>query len=585
MKKSKSIWLLVAMLITAACPALAQTFPGLGCYVGNPGSTAFENAMASFSTAMGQTPKTIDVFTDYTLPILSWPSNANSAASLLSKSASAQTLIPVVSVGLADFPTASPSGTYSESAAVGEMNAVAAGTYDSVFTGVINAYKSHGYSMIYLRIGWEMDGGYEPWYATKDTTTEAAYNAAFQHVANLAHNLIPGFPITGITVKTVWCPADVNWVATSMLASGSAPGVYPGDAYVDVMSIDSYSPCYPEDMTNWTTVPPTQNAYTGTTAAADWAAVAGNRNHFYDYPNATFWTQQSLGGWGMKSAIALAVAHNKPFAISECGAGNKVTSTGPLDDGNFPTYLANSLTSAITQGLHIEFANVWDINVGDGHWKFSDGSKPNELASWQAFVLTMAAATSPLPLGKTDLDIGGPTLPGSGLASAGVYTVKGSGSDIFNTSDQFNFVEQSLTGNQTIIARVTGLSNTNSSAKAGVMCRMTNDANSAFVMESTTPTGYVEMVFRSSAGASAGYTGISTGITPSATTPIWLKLVRSGSGQYNGYYATTVGTPTSTQWIALGSLYLTPSTYQAGLAVTSHTNTALATATFDNVSP
>jgi len=157
--------------------------------------------------------------------------------------------------------------------------------------------------------------------------------------------------------------------------------------------------------------------------------------------------------------------------------------------------------------------------------------------------------------------------------------------DIFGTSDQFNFVSQPLSGNQTLIARVTGLTNTNGSAKAGVMCRMTSDANSAFVMEATTPTGYVEMVFRSSAGGSAGYTGVSTGVTPSPTTPIWLKLVRSGSGSYNGYYATTVGTPAAADWHSVGSLYLTPSNYLAGLAVTSHTNNALATGTFDNVSP
>ena len=72
---------------------------------------------------------------------------------------------------------------------------------------------------------------------------------------------------------------------------------------------------------------------------------------------------------------------------------------------------------------------------------------------------------------------------------------------------------------------------------------------------------------------------------PSTATPIWLKLSRTGSGAYYGYYATTVGTPGASDWHGVGSIYLTPSSYLAGLAVTSHTNSALATGTFDNVTP
>ena len=60
-----------------------------------------------------------------------------------------------------------------------------------------------------------------------------------------------------------------------------------------------------------------------------------------------------------------------------------------------------------------------------------------------------------LPAPKTDADIGSPTLAGSAAYSSGVYTVQGSGADIYGTSDQFNFVSQPLTGNQTLIARVT----------------------------------------------------------------------------------------------------------------------------------
>jgi len=192
-----------------------------------------------------------------------------------------------------------------------------------------------------------------------------------------------------------------------------------------------------------------------------------------------------------------------------------------------------------------------------------------------------------LPPPKVDADIGSPALAGSATYGGGTYTVLGAGSDIYNTSDQFNFVSQSLTGDQTLIGRVTGLTYTNTSAKAGVMVRASTAADSAFVMECVAPNGAVSMVFRLSTGASASYTSVATGITPSSTTPIWVKLVKAGSS-FTGYYATTVATPTSTDWHALGNVYsgtLLGSPYVGGLAVTSHNTTTLATGTFDNVSP
>ena len=68
--------------------------------------------------------------------------------------------------------------------------------------------------------------------------------AAYQHVANLAHNLVSCYPVTGITVKTVWCPADINWVANAVTTT------YPGDTYVDIGGPDCYSNIYPDDLQN-----------------------------------------------------------------------------------------------------------------------------------------------------------------------------------------------------------------------------------------------------------------------------------------------------------------------------------------------
>src|SRR5947207_2546015 len=79
-----------------------------------------------------------------------------------------------------------------------------------------------------------------------------------------------------------------------------------------------------------------------------------------------------------------------------------------------------------------------------------------------------------------------------------------------------------------------------------------------------------------STGAIAGSVQVS-GITA----PAWVKLVRTGNS-FTAFYATTAGTPTAADWIALGSAQIIAmnSTAQVGLAATSHLNGTLSTSTF-----
>ncbi len=58
-----------------------------------------------------------------------------------------------------------------------------------------------------------------------------------------------------------------------------------------------------------------------------------------------------------------------------------------------------------------------------------------------------------LPTGWSDADIGGPSPVGSAICTSGVYTVVGGGTNITGTSDQFNFASQTVSGDQTMIAR------------------------------------------------------------------------------------------------------------------------------------
>ena len=111
------------------------------------------------------------------------------------------------------------------------------------------------------------------------------------------------------------------------------------------------------------------------------------------------------------------------------------------------------------------------------------------------------------------------------------------------------------------------------------MFRDSTSAGAMFADMVVTPGQGVSFQWRSSTGGSCGYAQL-TGIAA----PAWVELVRSGSS-FSGFYATTTGTPSASNWIEVGTAQTIPmsSTAQAGLAVTSHDNGTLCTATFTGV--
>jgi hypothetical protein len=182
-----------------------------------------------------------------------------------------------------------------------------------------------------------------------------------------------------------------------------------------------------------------------------------------------------------------------------------------------------------------------------------------------------------LPAGWTDLNIGSPAKLGTASfdAPSGGWTQSGGGADIWNRSDQFNFVSEHVTGSAVAIAKVASVTNTNSWAKAGLMFRNSAAANDVFVDVVVTPGQGVSLQWRSTTGG----TGSSTTIA-GVTAPRWLKLTRSANS-FSGYYSAN-----GTSWIQIGSAKTVTMASNAlvGLAVTAHDNTKLCTATFSGVS-
>ena len=178
-----------------------------------------------------------------------------------------------------------------------------------------------------------------------------------------------------------------------------------------------------------------------------------------------------------------------------------------------------------------------------------------------------------LPVGWQSQDIGSVGLAGTASYSTGTFTVKASGNDIWDTSDAFRYVFQSLNGDGQIVARVASEQNTDSWAKAGVMFRNSLDASSMQVLMAITPGNGAAFQYRSTNGGLSSHIG-----GPSVVAPYWVKLVRSGN-TFTGYVSSD-----GTTWTQVGSTTVSmASNIYVGLALTAHNNSVLNTSTFDNV--
>jgi N-acetylneuraminic acid mutarotase len=171
-------------------------------------------------------------------------------------------------------------------------------------------------------------------------------------------------------------------------------------------------------------------------------------------------------------------------------------------------------------------------------------------------------------------DVGDVGLAGNASQANNVYTVQGAGDDIFGTRDAFQFVYQPMHGDGEMLARVTGVQNTDAWAKAGVMIRESLSPHSAQAMMVLTPAQGSSFQDRVS---TAGMTSFTNPVDPAAN---WLRIVRSGNS-FTGYRSVN-----GHDWLVSGTVTIPmSSTAYVGLVVTSHNHTLLNTSTFDHVSP
>ena len=128
-----------------------------------------------------------------------------------------------------------------------------------------------------------------------------------------------------------------------------------------------------------------------------------------------------------------------------------------------------------------------------------------------------------LPIGWSQADIGAVSAAGSASVTNGVWTVKGSGADIWGTADEFHYAWVPSTGPENffeITARVTNVENVDRWTKVGLMIRSSQAANAPQAAIFVTPSSEKGIVFQrrqTTGAASLSTTG------PSITAPVWLS--------------------------------------------------------------
>ncbi len=298
----------------------------LGAYVGTVGDPNSVSQLASFTNAMGQAPTLLDGFMDQNQ--VTWTSFVSYVQYMISNAQNDPSTANI------PFALGMPMKTVADSSADQAFKDIASGAHDAQITGVFQTFATR-YSTMVLRPGWEMNGTWQPWAVTQANLQD--FIAAFQHIADLAHSF------TGMSIKVDWNPNVANVGQFPV----EAAAMYPGDQYVDNIAIDQYG--------------------VGQGGVPDSAVF-----------NTT--------GYSVTTAAQMAVAHGKPFALDETGAG-------PTDTV-FPTDLAQAIGAVA--GVSVDHVNIWDDPAAGNTNLFWSGT-PSTAAAWKAAFASISGSAPPPP--------------------------------------------------------------------------------------------------------------------------------------------------------------------------------------------
>jgi hypothetical protein len=201
---------------------------------------------------------------------------------------------------------------------------VAAGAHDRSYLAVARDMIDNGWGSAVVRLGWEFNGSWMPWAASRDP---AAYVAAYRRVVALMRS-VPGARFT-----FDWCSA----CGKNAIAPDS---VYPGDDVVDFMGMDVYTRYY---------------------------------NSFDAIP-ALRWRGVRVTAFGLDWLVHFSSEHHKKISIPEWGTGEWLVNDGGTGGGDDPLFVT-SMADFLREN-HVSYSDYWDYRASDYDASVSNGEHP-----------------------------------------------------------------------------------------------------------------------------------------------------------------------------------------------------------------
>ncbi len=214
---------------------------------------------------------------------------------------------------------------------VGTLATGATGAYDSYFATLARNLVSDGEANAILRLGWEFNGSWYPWFV-QSATDAAHFDQYWRDIVVTMRS------VAGAQFKFLWsASADTGTSYTPAQA-------YPGNSYVDYVGTDVYDEFWGSPFTP---------------AAA--------------------WSNQLTQQWGLDWLASFAAANGKPIAIPEWSVSIRSDGAGLGDD---PAFVADMAAWFVAH--HVSFDDIFSFDSPGTQNDILDGDFPRSLAEFKA---------------------------------------------------------------------------------------------------------------------------------------------------------------------------------------------------------
>lgn len=299
----------LALCVLAMVPAARGAAPQpLGVYLGN-GETGVAR-LPAFTKWLGREPDRVLDFLAYD----SWASFESDARWTCEswRGHGERPVVPAVTMSVPLTVQGTP------------LADVVAGAHDKTYLAVARDMVDNGWAAAVVRIGWEFNGSWMPWAASRDP---AGYVAAYRRVVALMRS-VPGERFT------------FDWCCSCGRNAIAPDTVYPGDDVVDIIGMDVYTRYY---------------------------------NPLEAVP-ALMWKSLRGTPFGLDWLLSYSGAHNKRISIPEWGTGEWLVKDGGTGGGDNPEFIENM--ADFLQENHAAYSDYWDYRASDYDASVSNGEHP-----------------------------------------------------------------------------------------------------------------------------------------------------------------------------------------------------------------